>query len=89
MLIINTLENVKSRLHFWTYVSEGNVPGIWSYSGAQEGLWSKILSSLVQHTFLIFEGQLICIIWETSAILFLRLQSSMNPSYTLSLTLFQ
>ena len=41
MLVINTLENVKSRLHFWTYTTSdndnGSGSGEWTYSGAQEG----------------------------------------------------
>ena len=41
MLVINTLENVKSRLHFWTYATtendNGSGSGEWTYSGAQEG----------------------------------------------------
>ena len=36
-LVINTLENVKSRLHFWNYTSDEKSDGSWIYSGAQAG----------------------------------------------------
>ena len=38
MLVLNTLENVKSRLHFWGYEgSEEEVKGGWTYQGAEAG----------------------------------------------------
>ena len=38
MLVLNTLENVKSRLHFWGYEgTKGEVKGGWTYKGAEAG----------------------------------------------------
>jgi prolyl oligopeptidase PreP (S9A serine peptidase family) len=38
MLVLNTLENVKSRLHFWSYEgTEEETKGGWTYKGAEAG----------------------------------------------------
>ena len=39
ILVLNTLENVKSRLHFWTYGSEKEEPmkDTWQYNGGEKG----------------------------------------------------
>lgn len=38
MLVLNTLENVKSRLHFWSYEdTKEETKGGWTYKGAEAG----------------------------------------------------
>lgn len=38
MLVLNTLENVKSRLHFWGYEgTKEEMKGGWTYEGAEAG----------------------------------------------------